>query len=99
MTRLLAQEGSLESASASSASTAATVAAGAAASAIPQTAVTPGTMSPMVVMGAARAVAHGMNKALVTAAGSAMVAALAEKYGEDGTGYTVTDLGNATRLL
>lgn len=98
MSRLLAQQGTLESASASSGATAATVAAGAAASAIPQTAVTPGTMSPMVVMGAARAVAHGMNKALVTAAGSAMVAALAEKYAEEGIGYDVTDLGNAVRL-
>lgn len=98
MNRVLAQEGALEGASAFTGATAATVAAGAAGQAGPQAAVLPGTASPEMLLATGRVVMHGMNKAAVTAAGSAMVALVAEKFLEDGTGYTVTDLGNATRL-
>ncbi|PQM45051.1 hypothetical protein C1Y40_04791 [Mycobacterium talmoniae] len=98
MHEVFVQPEGLLGASASSGSAAATVAAGAAAQAPPMTAVMPGTMSPAVVAGTARVIAHGTNKLAVSTLGAAVVAAVAEAYAENGIGYEVADLANAGSL-
>lgn len=99
MGELMATPGALAAASSASVGTSAEVAAGAAATAVPMQAVLPGTLSPAVIAGTARVVAHGADKLAMSTLGSMIVAQVAEAYGENGAAYEITDDGGATALM
>lgn len=99
MSELLAETGALAVASGSTAATAAESGAGAAAAAVPAEAILPGTLSPTVILGTARVMAHGAQKLAMSSMGAMVVAQVAEAYGENGIGYEVTDDAGAVSLI
>ncbi len=99
MSELIATPGALAAASGASVATATEVGAGAAASAVPMQAVLPGTLSPAVIAGTTRVIAHGAEKLAMSTMGAMIVAQVAEAYGENGAGYEITDDGGATALM
>ncbi|APA78404.2 MULTISPECIES: hypothetical protein [Mycobacterium] len=70
----------------------------AAGTAVATSAVLPGTLSPAVIEGTARVIAHGANKLAVSTAGSALLAAVSAGVAESGLAYGITEDGNAAAL-
>jgi hypothetical protein len=95
---LIASAEGLGVASAAHASNAAEVAGVAAGTAVPTMAVLPGTLSPAVIAGTARVIAHGAERLAVSSAGAALMGAIAASVAESGAGYTSSDDAGAAAL-
>lgn len=74
------------------------VAAVAAGTAAATAAVLPGTVSPAVILGTARVIAHGANHLAVSAAGSALLGVVSAAVAEAGGAYGVVEAGNTAAL-
>jgi hypothetical protein len=70
----------------------------AAGTAVATTAVLPGTISPAVIVGTARVIAHGANKLAASAAGSALLGAVSAAVAEAGATYGVVEAANTAAL-